>query len=151
MYIDRCIYKRVKTGKYLQGFYNFMNMQQEKKYCLYCEKLLKGRSDKRYCDDGCRTAFFNEQKKEEHGEIKIIDLTLKKNRRILKTMLGESKTKSVGEKQLLVKGFNFKYCTHVFKNPSGDEYHFCYDYGYRPTRDNKFMIVKQLPVVQEKL
>jgi hypothetical protein len=122
-------------------------MQSEKKYCLYCEKLLKGRSDKRYCNDDCRTAYFNEQKKEEHDEIKTIDLTLKKNRRILKSFLGESKTKSVAEKQLLMKGFNPKYFTHLFKNMAGDEYHFCYDYGYRQKPGNKFMIVKQLPVV----
>jgi hypothetical protein len=69
--------------------------------------------------------------------------------RILKSELAESKTKSVTEKQLLLKGFNPKYFTHLFKNTAGDEYHFCYDYGFRQKPGNKFMIVKQLPIVSQ--
>ncbi|HMH33509.1 MAG TPA: hypothetical protein VK543_10785 [Puia sp.] len=119
-------------------------MNGEKTYCRYCEKLLKGRSDKMYCDNDCRNAYFNEQSKSEHKDIRIIDLALKKNRRILRDLLGTRKTRSLTEKQLLQKGFNFRYHTHTFITRNDDSYCFCYDYGYLEREDRKYMIVKEI-------
>ena len=124
-------------------------MSATRTYCRYCNKALKGRSDKEFCDDSCRNAFNNEVKKEEHKEIRSVDLTLKKNRRILKDLLASNKTRTVTEKQLLVKGFQFKYHTHFFKTRSGDEYCFCYDYGYLLRKEDKYMIVKELPQIKD--
>jgi hypothetical protein len=124
-------------------------MVAEKRYCRYCGDPLKGRSDKLYCDDNCRNAYFNDLKKEEHQEIRSIDLALKRNHRILKTFLGESKTRNVTEKQLLLKGFQFKYHTHHFKARNGNEYCYCYDYGYLARDAGPFMIVRELPDLQK--
>jgi predicted nucleic acid-binding Zn ribbon protein len=112
--------------------------------CAYCGKPLKGRSDKRYCNDDCRNAFFNERRKDEQKEVRIIDLALKKNRRILQATLGLSKTKIVEEKTLLQKGFMFKYSTHSFKSSQLSTYRFVYDYGYKEISEGKFMVVKEI-------
>jgi hypothetical protein len=112
--------------------------------CAFCGKPLKGRSDKRYCNDDCRNAFFNERKKDEQKEVRAIDLALKKNRRILQAMLGLFKTKIVEEKSLLQKGFLFKYTTHQYISSGKGTYHFVYDYGYKEIADGKFMIVKEI-------
>src|SRR5579862_2377686 len=121
-----------------------MLMATEKRYFLYCEKLLRGRSDKLYCDDACRNAYFNEQKKNDHQAIRKVDLALKKNRRILRNVLGDNKTKSVTEKQLLQKGYDFMYHTHFFTTKNEDEYCFCYDYGWLARDGNKYMVVKEM-------
>jgi hypothetical protein len=121
-----------------------MMMAAEKRYCLYCEKLLRGRSDKLYCDDACRNSYFNEQKKNDHQAIRAVDLALKKNRRILRDILGDNKTRSVTEKQLLQKGYDFRYHTHFFATKNEDRYCFCYDYGWLAREDNKYMVVKEL-------
>jgi predicted nucleic acid-binding Zn ribbon protein len=112
--------------------------------CTFCGKPLKGRSDKRYCNDDCRNAYFNEQKKDEQKQVRTIDLALKKNRRILRELLGPSKTKIVEEKSLLLKGFMFRYSTHIFTASSKSTYHFVYDYGYKVIGEGKFMIVKEI-------
>src|SRR5579863_1053021 len=116
----------------------------ENQLCLYCGKVLKGRSDKRYCNDDCRNAYFNERKKDEQREIRIVDHALKKNRRILKETLGNHKIKIVEEKTLLQKGFVFKYLTHTFRNSQKALYYFVYDYGYKEIEGKGFMIVREL-------
>jgi hypothetical protein len=118
-------------------------MTEEKRYCQYCDELLKGRSDQLYCDDACRNAYFNDKRRSEHKEIRGIDLTLKKNRRILKELLGAKKMISVPENKLLQKGFDLKYHTHFFRTQNGDQYWFCYDYGYLPKSAAMYMIVKE--------
>ena len=84
-------------------------------------------------------------KKAEHKAYRAIDSALKGNRRILKQLLGENKTRSVTEKQLLQKGFEFKHHTHHFMTRNGEEYLFCYDYGWLPKKDERLMIVKEIP------
>ena len=124
-------------------------MAGENSYCLYCNKPLRGRSDKKYCNDDCRNAYFNDQKKIDHKVHRSIDLAVKKNRRILKEILGERKTRSVTEKHLLQKGFNFKFHTHHFITRNDDEYLFCYDYGFLERDDNTYMIVKEIAITRE--
>jgi hypothetical protein len=38
---------------------SMMLRQKETKTCLFCEKPVKGRSDKKFCDDYCRAAYNN--------------------------------------------------------------------------------------------
>lgn len=113
-------------------------------YCLQCGKPLKGRSDKRYCDDVCRNAFFNELKKADHEKMSQVELALKKNRRILKDLLNGKRVKNVTDVELLQKGFQFKYHTHHFTTRSGDTYTYCFDYGYIPRELDTYTIVKEI-------
>lgn len=114
------------------------------KLCLTCEKPLKGRTDKKFCDDYCRNNYNNQLKAGTINMVRNINNALGKNRRILEALFadGEEMTKTTQEK-LLQKGFQFKYITHLYNNKKGNTYYFCYDLGYLPLENNWFLIVKR--------
>lgn len=114
------------------------------KLCLNCEKPLKGRSDKKFCDDYCRNNYNNKQNSEKTNLIRTINNTLSKNRRVLENFLsaGEEMKKTTHPK-LLEAGFSFKYFTHQYQNAKGQVYHFVYDYGYLPLEGDWVLIVKR--------
>ncbi|MBL7743499.1 MAG: DUF2116 family Zn-ribbon domain-containing protein [Chitinophagaceae bacterium] len=120
-----------------------MHTQTEIKTCLACGKPIKGRSDKRFCDDYCRNAYNNQLKSATNNLVRNINNALGKNRRILENLLpeGEETAKSNKEK-LLRLGFNFKYFTHTYITKTGKTYLCCYEYGYLPLENDWFLIVK---------
>ncbi|HUR64918.1 MAG TPA: hypothetical protein VMZ03_01085, partial [Chitinophagaceae bacterium] len=113
--------------------------------CLACGKIIRGRIDKKFCDDYCRNNFNNQQKAKDsyHPAIRNINSALLKNRKVLVTVLpdGEETAKAHREK-LLEMGFRFKYLTHIYTTKTGREYHYCYDYGYLPLDNDRFLIVR---------
>lgn len=122
-------------------------MQKEKtelKTCLACDKPLKGRSDKKFCDDYCRNNYNNQLKSITNNQVRNINNALGKNRRILEELLpaGEELAKTTKEK-LLQKGFLFKYVTHLYTTKTGKTYHYCYDYGYLPLENDWYLIVRR--------
>ncbi|MBK8495766.1 MAG: hypothetical protein WBO39_04455 [Ferruginibacter sp.] len=118
--------------------------QKQTKTCLQCERTLKGRSDKKFCDDYCRATFNNELKGAANNYMRNVNNALGKNRRILEGLLpdGEQKTKIKLDK-LLHQGFQFKYRTHTYTNHKGNAYQFCYEYGYLPLENNWYLVVKR--------
>ena len=52
-------------------------------YCLACEKPLKGRIDKKFCDNECRNDYNNERYRLEQKVVLDINKILRKNRKIL--------------------------------------------------------------------
>lgn len=118
----------------------------ECKTCLACGKTLKGRSDKKFCDDYCRNNFNNQQKSRSLHSIYVrnINHTLLRNRKVLESILpdGEETAKATKEK-LLRSGFHFQYQTHLYKTKNGKIYFYCYDYGYLPLDNDWFLIVKK--------
>jgi hypothetical protein len=121
-----------------------MVKQKEIKACRLCEKPLKGRSDKKFCDDYCRAAYNNDLKSAANNYIRNVNNALGKNRRILENLLpdGEQMAKANQDK-LLSLGFQFRYITHTYTNQKGKLYNFCYEYGYLPLENNWFLIVKR--------
>ncbi len=121
-----------------------MSTNSELKLCLTCEKPIKGRTDKKYCDDYCRNNFNNQLKAGTTNLVRNINNALGKNRRILDSVLapGDETTKITKEK-LLQRGFQFKYITHVYNNKKGNTYYFCYDLGYLPLDNDWFLVVKR--------
>lgn len=116
----------------------------EEKVCLQCDKVLKGRSDKKFCDDYCRAAYNNELKGAANNFVRNVNNALGKNRRILESVLSEGKpTANISKDKLLEKGFQFKYHTHQFTNKEGRTYFFCYEYGYLPLEKDWYLIVKR--------
>src|SRR5260221_10522836 len=111
----------------------------QSKDCITCGKPLRGRADKKFCNDNCRNNFNNQLKAGNNNYIRNINNALRKNRRILEEALtkkdGKSKTK---KEKLLQKGFYLKYCTHTYTNNRGNTYFFCYEYGYLPM-DNDYV------------
>jgi hypothetical protein len=112
--------------------------------CQSCGDKLKGRIDKKFCDDYCRNNYNNRQKKAEgyNNLIRLINGTLLKNRRILESIITEETAKTHREK-LLAMGFQFKYLTHTYLTRSGKLYSYCYDYGYLPIGNDWFLVVKK--------
>ncbi|HMK04964.1 MAG TPA: hypothetical protein VK489_12260 [Ferruginibacter sp.] len=120
-----------------------MLKQKEKKTCLLCDKELKGRSDKKFCDDYCRAAYNNELKSVCNNHIRNVNNALVKNRRVLESLLPESRsTAKATREKLIEKGFQFKYHTHLYNTKNGTSYFYCYEYGYLPLENNWFLIVK---------
>ncbi len=110
--------------------------------CLTCGKPIRGRTDKKFCDAGCKNEHNNRLQREEREAIKSIDRILKHNRRVLKRWLGERATRLVSTSGLLHARFRFDYYTHQFTNHQSDLYMFCYDYGYLALDDGRCLIVK---------
>jgi predicted nucleic acid-binding Zn ribbon protein len=118
--------------------------KSEIKTCLACDKPIKGRSDKKFCDDSCRNNYNNELKSISNNQIRNVNNALGKNRRILEELLPEGKemVKTIKEK-LLQKGFLFKYITHLYTTKEGKVYYYCYDYGYLPLDNDWYLIVRR--------
>jgi hypothetical protein len=119
-----------------------MYSYNKKKYCLYCNKELKGRSDKRFCDVQCKSAYHNQTPDNQETFIKSINKQLRKNRSALKKACPKGKA-TIRKDFLISLGMNFKYLTHTWKNNSGKIYFFCYDYGYTKSyEEGKVLIIQ---------
>lgn len=125
----------------------------EGRSCLYCSKaILNGRSDKKFCDAGCKDAYYNAIKRAEQGEISKIDGILKRNRRILKKLYDSKHyDRRFKREQLLKEGFEFGFQTHVvITRIKSSEIKFCYDYGYRETGSEEYEVFQSFSSVQVK-
>jgi hypothetical protein len=121
-----------------------MLKEKEDRACLLCSKVLKGRSDKKFCDDYCRAAYNNDLKSIANNYVRNVNNALGKNRRILEKLLHEGKaTTKASRDKLIEKGFQFKYHTHLYIAKNSNTYHYCYEYGYLPLENNWFLIVKR--------
>ena len=116
---------------------------EEAKTCIECAKTMRGRSDKKFCDDYCRNNYNNRLKSQSNNLVRNINNALIKNRRILDEVLSaEKETISIPRQKLLQSGFSFKFITHILKTKKGT-YFFCYDYGYLPLDNDWFLIVRK--------
>jgi hypothetical protein len=108
-----------------------MLTEQNTTTCRQCGKTVKGRTDKRFCDDYCRSAYNNQLKAQLSKTVKTVNATLLKNRKILEKLLPDTEhmTKTTRER-LLKQGFSFAYHTHVYTTGTGKNYVYCYEYGY---------------------
>ncbi|MEO5984216.1 MAG: hypothetical protein ABIP80_01855 [Ferruginibacter sp.] len=114
------------------------------KYCIACEKQVRGRTDKKFCGEACRNNYNNRLKAETTNLVRNINHALGKNRRILEGFLRGDKATKVSASQLLHNGFQFKYFTHQNLNKKGNIYCFCYDYGYLALENNTYLLVKKM-------
>lgn len=113
------------------------------RHCLACGKPVKGRIDKKFCDDYCRNAYNNKSKQEESSYMRHINGLLKKNRKILEDLLGPEGMVKHPKSKLQQNGFLFNYHTHIYTNQKGNQYFFCYEYGYLPLEGDWYLLVKR--------
>ena len=114
------------------------------KICNWCKETIRGRSDKKFCNDYCRNAFNNQNKPITNKIVKEVNSILIKNRKILEMFVGiEKDTGKTTKQQLLQLGFLFSFFTNTYTNRTGKTYYYCYDYGYLPLDHNWYLIVKQ--------
>ena len=115
----------------------------ESKNCITCGKVLKGRSDKKFCDDQCRNSHNNQLKSGVNNYKRKVNGALSKNRRILEDLfVRNGKMKRVKRDLLVGLGFQFNYLTHTYNNRKGSTYVYCYDYGYLEMEKDWYLIVK---------
>jgi hypothetical protein len=110
--------------------------------CLDCGHLIRGRSDKKFCNDTCRNSHNNKVKSDDNAVLKKINTILKKNRSILAHFNPMGKAK-ISRKKLAAAGFNFDYHTYTFSSQNGSAYIFCYEYGYVISANDDFLLVKR--------
>jgi predicted 2-oxoglutarate/Fe(II)-dependent dioxygenase YbiX len=122
-------------------------MESMVRSCLECGKSVKGRADKKFCDDYCRNAYNNRQNSEQNNFVRNVNNSLKKNRRVLEGALpeGGGMVKTPRHK-LLQQGFDFKFHTHQYTNKNGSIYFFCYEYGYLPLDGDWILVVKKADI-----
>ena len=100
------------------------------KLCLECDEPLFGRVDKKFCNDQCRNAYNNRVNKTTNDFVRHVNVILRKNRKIIASLLN-GKEKSITTKEdLLLHGFNFNYFTNTYKTKQDKVYYFVYELGY---------------------
>jgi hypothetical protein len=110
--------------------------------CLFCNAVVIGRSDKKFCDDQCRSSHFQKIKSKDPDLFHTINKVLKNNRRILSKLNPTGKTK-ISRTSLMAAGFDLNYHTHFYKTQAGSIYFFCYEFGYLELLKDEFLLVKK--------
>lgn len=121
-----------------------MDKIKVKTHCQYCQEALTGRSDKKFCNAYCKSAYQYEQRKAKESLFFKIDRQLKKNRSLLKYFNQAGKS-VIRKEDLLERGFDPMYFTHYWKNPQAKVYLFCYEYGFMEIQEHqrfKYLLVQ---------
>jgi hypothetical protein len=114
--------------------------------CIQCGNPISrgSRPDKRFCSDKCKNDYHNAIKIANSREIEQILAILKRNRTILKALLGDKPEIIVSRELLLKKGFEFDYHTHhVISQIKQNEFIFSFNYGYRVLEKDLYKVVKR--------
>lgn len=111
--------------------------------CPTCGKTVKGRADKKFCDDYCRNNYNNQLNSDGVNYVRNVNNILRRNRRILEeTMEGVEKATARSKAELAKKGYRFDYFTSIFTNKEKETYYYCYDYGFKEIEFDKCIIVR---------
>lgn len=117
-------------------------MEPTKRACTACGKIIRGRTDKRFCNDHCRNTYNNNLRAPENAYIRSITLSIRKNRSILQMVLGKKKNRHVNRAQLIEQGFRFRYHTHLENLSKGNDIVCCYDVGYQTIEQDKILVLR---------
>ena len=121
-------------------------METANRNCLECDKPVKGRVDKKFCDDYCRNAYNNRQNSDKNNFVRNVNNALLKNRRILASFIKPEEEMAKSPRQKLAEqGYDFRYHTHQYLNKKGQVYNFCYEFGYLLLEADWVLIVRRSP------
>lgn len=123
---------------------------ETQRFCRECNSPRTGRSDKKFCDAYCKSAFHYRRDREDTSFYLQVDRQLKKNRKLLKAYNRAGKA-IVRAEVLLDLGFHPKFFTHYWKNKNGDLYLFVYEYGFLTRTENgkkKYVLVSWQPYME---
>ena len=95
-----------------------------KKACPECGDKIVGRIDKKFCSDACRNSYNNLLNKDANEYVRKVNVILRKNRRILSSLMNGSDKGKASKEQLLLNGFNFYYYTNIYQTKQGKKYYF---------------------------
>jgi len=121
------------------------------KVCLQCGKKLSGRIDKKFCDAYCRNTYNNQNKATEEFYIQSVNSSIRKNRRILKTLSPEGKA-TVRKEVLDSMSYDYRFFSGIYKTKNG-LYYLVYDYAFSPVFERegieKALIVQRQPYMDK--
>ena len=92
------------------------------KLCLECETPLIGRIDKKFYNDMCRNSYNNLNNKDTNEYERKVNVILRKNRRILSSLMNGSDKGKANKEKLLLNGFNIYYYNNIYKTKQGKKY-----------------------------
>lgn len=98
--------------------------------CNHCDKKIKGRTDKRYCNPKCKSAHYRLYNKKPQTEVSRINKILAINRRVLYFLMDGETRKKIDIPTLEKNGFKLEYCTKLRVNNQGKIYFHIYDFAY---------------------
>jgi len=107
--------------------------------CIECGQRIVGRTDKKFCNDQCRTAWHNRQNSSDNGHVRNVNNILRRNRQILAELTADGK-KQIRSVTLSKLGFKFGYFTGARKVRNGSLEHFCYDQSYMPVANGVYLL-----------
>lgn len=110
--------------------------------CLDCGSSLRGRADKKFCDDQCRSNYNNNLRAGSAAELRSVNAILRKNHSILTRLCTGHKVK-LKKDELLRNGFDLNYHTHHQSTRNGDTYFCCYNYGFTKIDAERVLIIRQ--------
>jgi hypothetical protein len=117
--------------------------------CLTCGTELRGRMDKKFCDDYCRSAYNNKLSPRNSAIVRNVNRILRRNRMILEEIMSAGEeTMRASRASLQEKGFNFNYLTSAYINKEGMICYFCYEYGYLMVESDWYCISKRRDAVK---
>jgi hypothetical protein len=99
---------------------------------MFCKSILKGRSDKKFCNIDCKNSYNNPINRERERTFKVTEKRLRKNHSALKMFYEFSQDeKFLPIKQLYQQGFDPQFYTGTFTlNDSGETVYMVYDFAF---------------------
>lgn len=117
-------------------------MLEKLKICPYSdEEFIPKRNNQIYACKDYRIAVNNEKQRNKRKSTLETDKILHCNHSILKSLLGEHKSKEYSSEFLKGRGFNFLYITAV-RVKDNITYYCIYDYAYYKSQNNRINILK---------
>ena len=110
---------------------------ENQKRCLNCCCILKGRSDKKFCNLKCKNNYHNPINRTREQIFRQDDSKLHSNHRVLREFYEYSKgEKFIPLRPMLMEGFNPRFFVGNLKsNETGEKAYIVYDYAF--ISDNK--------------
>jgi predicted nucleic acid-binding Zn ribbon protein/YHS domain-containing protein len=122
-------------------------MESSEKTCPECGSPIRGRVDKKYCSDECRSSYNNAKNRVTYLMLRRINAVLKKNRDLLLKFNPNGKA-IIARSKLQSAGFNFNYHTNSYTTKSGKTYFFCYDQGYLELEKEQISLVHKQDYIE---
>ena len=122
-----------------------MTMEQKNNHpnCLCCFHPIKGRIDKKFCNDACRNTYHNMHNQQENCLTRNITGILRKNRSRLRAILNNRQSVCINKAALIENGIQLDYHTHIKTGRKGNTIFFCFDYGFQLLANNNVKIFFQ--------
>ena len=91
----------------------------------------------------CRNSYNNLLNEDANEYERKANVTLKKNRRIISSLMKMSDKGKATKEQLLLNVFNFYYYTNIYQTNQFKKYYFNYELGYLELEKGQLALVKK--------